>query len=68
MTKKNRRIDLSKAKSKYIGETEKNLGRSFSGAENKKGPLILEESDALFGRRTETRAASPTAEKKRGRP
>lgn len=46
------RIDLSQIVSKYIGETEKNLSRIFSRAENKKWILFFDEADALFGKRT----------------
>ena len=46
------RIDLSTVVSKYIGETEKNLGRIFSMAEGKEWILFFDEADALFGKRT----------------
>ncbi len=46
------RIDLSKIISKYIGETEKNLGRLFDKAQNKGWILFFDEGDALFGKRT----------------
>lgn len=48
------RIDLSMLVSKYIGETEKNLANIFDQAENKNWILFFDESDALFGRRTQT--------------
>jgi SpoVK/Ycf46/Vps4 family AAA+-type ATPase len=38
--------------SKYIGETEKNLGRLFDAAENSASILLFDEADALFGKRT----------------
>jgi SpoVK/Ycf46/Vps4 family AAA+-type ATPase len=38
--------------SKYIGETEKNLGRVFDLAEHRRWILFFDEADALFGRRT----------------
>lgn len=47
------KIDLSAIISKYIGETEKNLGRIFDKAENKDWILLFEETDALFGKRTQ---------------
>ena len=47
------RIDLAASTSKYIGETEKNLSKVFSKAENKKWILCFDEADALFGKRTE---------------
>lgn len=51
------RVDLSLVISKYIGETEKNLHRLFSQAEDEKWILYFEEADALFGKRTEARDA-----------
>ncbi|TXD85060.1 ATP-binding protein [Subsaximicrobium wynnwilliamsii] len=49
------RIDLSQIVSKYIGETEKNLERIFTRAENKNWILFFDEADALFGKRTATK-------------
>jgi hypothetical protein len=50
------RIDLSRVVSKYIGETERNLGRIFDEAEGAGGVVLLfDEADALFGKRTEVR-------------
>ncbi|MGH2648882.1 MAG: ATP-binding protein [Ginsengibacter sp.] len=49
------RIDLSKVVSKYIGETEKNLNKIFSHAENKDWILFFDEADALFGKRTDVK-------------
>jgi len=47
------RIDLSTVISKYIGETEKNLDRVFETARAREEILLLEEADALLGKRTE---------------
>ncbi len=47
------RIDLSRVISKYIGETEKNLGRIFDGANNSGAVLLFDEADALFGKRSD---------------
>ena len=47
-----RRIDLSLVVSKYIGETERNLGRVFDAAERHGWILFFDEADALFGKRT----------------
>jgi SpoVK/Ycf46/Vps4 family AAA+-type ATPase len=47
------RIDLSAAVSKYIGETEKDLGRIFDVAEEAGVILLFDEGDSLFGKRTE---------------
>jgi AAA+ superfamily predicted ATPase len=49
------RIDLSGIVSKYIGETEKNLARIFSAAEDANAILFFDEADALFGKRSEVR-------------
>lgn len=46
------RIDLSQVVSKFIGETEKNLEKIFSKAENKDWILFFDEADALFGKRS----------------
>lgn len=51
------RVDLSLVVSKYIGETEKNLGRVFDQAEHKGWILFFDEADALFGKRSESRDA-----------
>ena len=51
------RVDLSLVSSKYIGETEKNLGGLFDRAQAKGWILFFDEADALFGKRTETRDA-----------
>ncbi|TAL25800.1 MAG: ATP-binding protein [Aquabacterium sp.] len=49
------KIDLASVISKYIGETEKNLGRVFDEAESSGAILFFDEADALFGRRSEVR-------------
>jgi hypothetical protein len=46
------RVDLSRVVSKYIGETEKNLDAVFASASNANAVLLIEEADALLGRRT----------------
>lgn len=46
------RIDLSSVVSKFIEETEKNLGRVFDAAEEGGAILFFDEAAALFGRRT----------------
>jgi AAA+ superfamily predicted ATPase len=47
------RVDLSRVMSKYIGETEKNLGRLFDEADASGALLFFDEADALFGKRSE---------------
>lgn len=49
------KIDISSVVSKYIGETEKNLDRIFTAAENANAILFFDEADALFGKRSEVR-------------
>ncbi|SRR5579884_567151 len=51
------KVDLSAVVSKYIGETEKNLQRIFSGAERSDAILFFDEADALFGKRSEVKDA-----------
>lgn len=46
------RVDLSMIVSKYIGETEKNLGKVFDAASYKDWILFFDEADALLGKRT----------------
>ncbi len=46
------RIDLAAIASKYLGETEKELGRLFAAAEAADAILLFDEADALFGKRT----------------
>src|SRR5262249_20441511 len=47
------RIDVSATVNKYLGETEKNLDRAFSAAEELDAILLLDEGDALMGTRTD---------------
>ncbi len=47
------RVDISKVMSKYIGETEKSLGEIFDAAERTGSVLFFDETDALFGKRSE---------------
>lgn len=52
------RVDLSAVVSKYIGETEKNLGKLFDTAVAKDWILFFDEADALFGKRTQTKGSN----------
>jgi hypothetical protein len=49
------RVDLSQAVSKWLGETEKNLGRVFDEARDAGAVLFFDEADSLFARRTQVR-------------
>jgi SpoVK/Ycf46/Vps4 family AAA+-type ATPase len=47
------KVDLSAVVSKWIGETEKNLGKVFDAAQAAELVLFFDEADALFGKRSE---------------
>ncbi|MCW0209058.1 MAG: ATP-binding protein [Achromobacter sp.] len=49
------RIDLSGVFSKYIDETEANLRRLLESAERGGSPLLFDEADGLFGKRSGTK-------------
>lgn len=46
-------VDLSALVSKWLGETEKNIGEVFDAAEQCQAVLFFDEADAIFGRRTD---------------
>jgi hypothetical protein len=52
------KVDLSSVVNKYIGETEKNLNRIFSLAEELDVVLLFDEGDALLARRTAVQTAN----------
>ena len=52
------RIDLSQVSSKYIGETEKNLGVVFDVAKNSNAILFFDEADSLFSKRTQVSSSN----------
>jgi hypothetical protein len=47
------KVELSSVVSKWIGETEKNLGRIFDAAQARELVLFFDEADALYGKRSE---------------
>ncbi|HEU0033127.1 MAG TPA: ATP-binding protein [Kofleriaceae bacterium] len=51
-------VDLSKVVSKYIGETEKQLGAVFDAAESGHAVVLFDEADSLFGKRSEVRSSN----------
>ncbi len=51
------RVDLAALMNKYIGETEKNLSRVLSRAEDLDVILLLDEGDSLMTRRTDVKTA-----------
>lgn len=52
------RVDLASVINKYIGETEKNLHRVLSHAEELDVILLLDEGDALLGQRTDVKSSN----------
>jgi AAA+ superfamily predicted ATPase len=52
------RVDLSRVVSKWVGETEKNLGLAFDEARQARAILLFDEADSLFGKRTEVRSSN----------
>ena len=51
------KADLSSVMSKYIGETEKNLGEIFEEVKKSQSILFFDEADVLFGKRSEVKDA-----------
>lgn len=51
------RVDLARLTSKYVGETEKNLGSLFDQAEGSGMILLFDEADSLFSARTAVRSS-----------
>src|SRR5207237_4088761 len=51
------RVDLSRVVSKWIGETEKNLGRVFDEAQRSNAIILFDEADSLFARRTDVKSS-----------
>jgi hypothetical protein len=51
------RVDVSRIASKWIGETEKNLGALFDAAEDGQVMLLFDEADSLFAKRTEVKTS-----------
>ncbi|MEO6953791.1 MAG: ATP-binding protein [Polyangia bacterium] len=51
------RVDLSRIVSKWIGETEKNLGKIFDEADRSNAIILFDEADALFAKRTEVKSS-----------
>jgi ATPase family associated with various cellular activities (AAA) len=52
------RVDLGAIMSKWIGDTEKNLGQLLAAAEYANVILLFDEADALFGARTDMNSAN----------
>lgn len=51
------RLDFSRVVSKYIGDTEKNIDRVFNDAQRSGCAILIDEADALLGKRSEVKDA-----------
>jgi SpoVK/Ycf46/Vps4 family AAA+-type ATPase len=51
-------VDLAQVVSKWVGETEKQLGRVFDAAERAHAVLLFDEADSLFAKRTEVKSSN----------
>lgn len=51
-------VDLARVTSKWLGETEKNLGRAFDAAEAGHAMLLFDEADTILGKRSDVRSAN----------
>jgi SpoVK/Ycf46/Vps4 family AAA+-type ATPase len=51
-------VDLSQVVSKWVGETEKQLGKIFDAATMGQALLLFDEADALFAKRTEVKSSN----------
>jgi SpoVK/Ycf46/Vps4 family AAA+-type ATPase len=51
------RLDLSRVVSKYIGDTEKNIDRVFTDAQKSGCAILIDEAEAVFGKRSEVKDA-----------
>jgi len=51
------RLDLSRVVSKYIGDTEKNIDRVFEDAQRSGSAILIDEAEALLGKRSEVKDA-----------
>jgi SpoVK/Ycf46/Vps4 family AAA+-type ATPase len=51
-------VDMGKLVSKWIGETEKQLGELFDAAEAGHAILLFDEADSLFGKRTDVKSSN----------
>jgi hypothetical protein len=52
------RLDMAAVINKYVGETEKNLHRVLTTAEELDVVLLIDEGDSLLGRRTDVRSSN----------
>jgi hypothetical protein len=59
------RVDLAQITSKYIGETQKNIGKIFDEAQQTDCILFFDEADALFSKHSEARRARTICQRAR---
>jgi hypothetical protein len=52
------RVDLAKVMSKWVGETEKNLGEVFDAAQDGQIMLLFDEADSLFAKRSDVKSSN----------
>jgi len=52
------RVDLARTVSKWVGETEKNLGAVFDAAEDGQVLILFDEADSLFAKRTDVKTSN----------
>jgi hypothetical protein len=51
-------VDMGKVVSKFIGETERNLGQLFDAGEAGQAILLFDEADSMFGKRTAVKSSN----------
>ena len=51
-------VDLGQVVSKWVGETEKQLGKVFDQAERAHAVLLFDEADSMFAKRTEVKTSN----------
>ncbi|MDX9724408.1 MAG: AAA family ATPase [Myxococcota bacterium] len=51
------RVDVARVVDKYIGETEKNIGKVFEEAERSQAIILFDEADSLFSKRTDVKSS-----------
>ncbi|MCB9060114.1 MAG: ATP-binding protein [Halobacteriovoraceae bacterium] len=52
------RVDLASVTSKYVGETQKNLGRIFKSAKGCGGIIFFDEGESLFSKRMNAKSSN----------
>ncbi|MCW5806772.1 MAG: AAA family ATPase [Deltaproteobacteria bacterium] len=52
------RVDIARVVSKWLGETEKNLGEVFDAAEDGQVLILFDEADSMFAKRTDVKTSN----------